>query len=443
VGIIDASPFDADSAYVAIDRHRLDDQKPYIYRTHDGGKSWQKIVTGLEQDQSVNVVRADPMRSGLLFAGTERGLFMSLDDGKRWQPLQQNLPATSVRDITIHGNDIVIATHGRGIWILDDISALRQLDAKVENAAAWLYAPAPAYRMHTPQFTGTPLPKDEPAAPNPALGAYIDYTLQTPAKSPVTLDIFDANQALVRHYSSADQPPAPDAKKSSIALDWVEHPITLSAAAGMHRFVWPLRYRGVQTDKDAYPAYIDGVWVPPGNYRVELSVDGRRLTQTLTVLADPRIDLPAQAYAQQFALATRIDAQRTRVAAVSMQIEGALEALAKARVNVPTLAHDIDAVARRLRDVSGLHAAANPHNAWAFPPGSTHTVMFVSSELDDLALAVDGADAAPSPDAQRGVEALLPMIEATLKAWDELKAHELAALNAKLKAAGKAEIKVP
>jgi len=440
VGIIDASPFDAGSAYVAIDRHRLDDQKPYVYRTRDGGKSWQEIVNGLPE-QAINVVRADPVRKGLLFAGSERGMYFSFDDGEYWQPLQQNLPATSVRDITIHDNDVVIATHGRGIWILDDISVLRQLDAKNETAGAWLFAPAPAYRAHVPAFTGTPLPKDEPLAPNPASGAYIDYTLKVADKQPITLDIFDADGALVRHYSSADQPPAPDPKKSDIALEWVQHPTTLSTTAGMHRFLWSLRYRGLPTGEGA-DAYNDGVWVPPGTYKVVLNAAGQKLEQPLTVRADPRVDLPASAYAQQFALAKRVEEQRERVANASREVKAALESLGKTRSSASHLAGDVDGTTARVQVLSGAHAAANPHNAWAFPANDTNSLLFLSAELDNLLLAVDGSDAAPSPDAQHGFDAVLPLVDGTLANWEQLKTRDMAALNAKLKAAGKAEIKL-
>ena len=440
VGIIDASPFDAESAYVAVDRHRLEDQKPYVYRTHDSGKSWQKIVAGLPE-QAVNVVRADPVRKGLLFAGSERGIHVSFDDGDHWQSLQQNLPVTSVRDITIHDRDLVIATHGRGIWILDDVSALRQLDAKVENAAAWLFTPAPAYRVRMPAFTGTPLPKEEPLASNPPSGAYIEYTLKTAANSPITLEIFDVGGTLVRHYSSADQPAADDAKKSDIALEWVEHPTTLSTAAGMHRFIWPLRYRGIRTSKDIDP-YSDGIWAPPGAYKLVLNVAGQKLEQPLTVLADPRVDLPTSAYAQQFALAKRIEAQRDRVAAASREVEAALAALEQVRATVSNLASDIAAATAPVRALSGARAAANPHNAWAYPPQDTKNLLFLSGKLDSLILAVDGSDAAPSPDAQRGFDAVLPLIDGVLANWEQYKTRDLAALNAKLKAAGKAEIKV-
>jgi photosystem II stability/assembly factor-like uncharacterized protein len=443
VGVIEASPFAADSAYAAVDRHRLDDPKPYIYRTRDAGKSWQKIVAGLAPDQAVNVVRADPQRQGLLYAGSERGIDVSFDDGDHWQPLQQNLPTTSVRDIAIHGADLVIATHGRGIWILDDTSALRQLDAKVENAAMWLFAPAPAYRVRMPAFTGTPLPKDEPMAPNPPLGATIDYTLKAAAKAPVTLDVFDAKGALVRHYSSAEQPAAPDPKKNGIAPEWVAHPVSLSAAPGMHRFVWPLHYAGFTTDEEIILAYVDGIWAPPGTYRVVLTVDGEKLSQALTVLPDPRVNVPAEVYAQEYALATRVDEERTHVTIAAHEIKQMLEGLKKARPQSPKdVASEIDALTLRARTLSGMRETANEKNAWAFPPRDTHNFLFLTESLEKLQDAVDGEDAAPSPDTQRGFEAIGPLLEASLKDWDDLKASDLAALNAKLQAAGQAAIKL-
>ena len=175
VGILDPSHFDADTVYAAVDRHRLEDRRPYIYRTHDGGKSWQLIVDGIAPDHFVNAVREDPVRRGLLYAATELGMYVSFDDGDHWQPLQLNLPPTSVRDIDVHGDDVVIGTHGRGIWILDGVGPLRQLDAEVAAAPAWLFQPAAAYRVRPEGFAGTPLPLDEPRGENPPAGAWIDY----------------------------------------------------------------------------------------------------------------------------------------------------------------------------------------------------------------------------------------------------------------------------
>src|SRR5437764_5534192 len=198
VGINDTSNFEAETAYAAVDPHRLDDTKAYIYRTHDGGKHWQWIAGGIPDGSFVNVVREDPVRKGMLYAGTEKGVYVSLDDGDHWQPLQKNLPVTSVRDIDVHGNDVVIATHGRAFWIMDDVTSLRQADAVTAPA---LFRPAVAVRERGAGFTGTPLPKDEPMAANPPGGAFIDYVLANTPAQPLSLEIFDADKALVRRYS--------------------------------------------------------------------------------------------------------------------------------------------------------------------------------------------------------------------------------------------------
>jgi photosystem II stability/assembly factor-like uncharacterized protein len=431
VGIIDASPFEADAAYAAIDRHRLDDFRPHIYRTRDGGKSWTLITAGIPSDQSVNVVRADPVRKGLLYAGTERGIYLSFDDGEHWQSLQKNLPVTSVRDITIHDADIVIATHGRGFWILDDASVLRQLDTPVEKADAWLFAPQAAVRVRHPEFTGTPFPKDEPLAANPPDGAYIDYALKAPSTQPVTLEIRDASGALVRSWSSAEQPKAPDLAKLDIAPEWIKPQSTLSQAAGMHRFVWPLHYAS------AADASTDGVWAPPGTYSVSLKAAGATLTQKISVLPDPRVTASPESYTQQFELARRIDALRAPVKAAAAQADALLEQVAARRAHADkALTGDLDEFAQRVRALAGTHAAANPHNGWAYPPPSVQTLRLVSEWLDKLSQAVDGADGEPSPDARAGIEKVAPLVDVCTSKWKSLASSDLAALNAKLQRAG-------
>lgn len=250
VGIIDASHFDKDTAYAAIDRHRLDDRKPYIYRTHDGGKSWQLVVAGIRDGDFVNAVREDPQKQGLLYAATELGMYVSFDDGDHWQPLQANLPRTSVRDIDVHGDDLVIATHGRGFWIMDDVTPLRQIDPRAAGASTRLYAPATAIRARIADFTGTPLPKDEPLASNPPMGAMIDYVLAKPAKK-VELTIRDGDGALVRRYSSDDPAAEHDPAKLTYAPEWSLRRSRLATAPGMHRFVWPLRYAADRSARSA------------------------------------------------------------------------------------------------------------------------------------------------------------------------------------------------
>jgi photosystem II stability/assembly factor-like uncharacterized protein len=437
VGIIDASPFDADSAYAAIDRHRLDDFHPYIYRTHDGGRTWQLITGGIDASSAVNVVRADPLRRGLLYAGTEKGAYVSFDDGGHWQPLQNGLPVTSVRDIEVHGDDVVIATHGRGFYILDDVTPLRQVDEQVAAASAWLYAPADAVRVHRPEFTGTPLPKDEPMAPNPPDGAWIDYVLKATPKAPVTLEILDVGGSVVRRYSSDVQPAKPDLAKLDRAPEWSQSPVALSSAPGMHRFVWPLR-RAAPAVLSEGNKFADGVWVPPGRYTVALDVDGQRLTRPLLVKPDPRVVLSADDYAQQYAMARQIEAERERVAAAAHAAEKLLGALAERRKDADAaLLRVIDAASAQLHALAGTRAASNPHNAWSYPPGSVQSLRYVDESLARLEHAVDDSDNAPSPDARAGQATLKPLTEATLAAWSAWQSKQLPVLNTRLKSAGR------
>ena len=235
VSIIEPSPHDAGTAYMAVDRHKLDDQKPYIYKTSDFGKTWTMIVNGIPQDAYVHAVREDPGRKGLLFAGTERGVFVSFDDGAHWQPLQLNLPVSPIHDLVVHDNDLVVATHGRSFWILDDITPLRQLTAQNASAPAILYKPQPAVRLHYPDQVD----RRRPVGENPPKGAVIDYYFAAKPKEEVTLDILDPQGKLVRHLSSKEkktfeQPPEWPDQEMPIA--------TIPAEAGMNRFAWDLRY---------------------------------------------------------------------------------------------------------------------------------------------------------------------------------------------------------
>jgi photosystem II stability/assembly factor-like uncharacterized protein len=431
IGILDASHFDAETAYAAIDRHRLDDFKPYVYRTHDGGKSWDLIASGIPDGSFVNAVREDPVRKGLLYAGTEKGMYVSFDDGDHWQALQRNLPVTSVRDIDVHGDDVVIGTHGRAFWVLDDVTPLRELAekaAQVQAASSWLFEPTPAVRFRPAGFTGTPLPQDEPMAHNPSAGAMIDYVLKAAAKQ-VALEIHDEKGGLVRRYTSADAAPKTDLGKIVTAPQWVVPPSTLSAVPGMHRFAWPLRYAQPAALAEGDP-WADGVWAPPGRYTVVLDVDGHRLTQPLTIAPDPRIALPAAAYAAQFALARRIEDTRARLAAATHEADTLQSALKERRAKAsPETGTALDAFQAKLDAISG-------GTRWWIPPKSTATFRFSGDALEKLANAVDGADAAPTPDATAGFNKVQSTLTATLASWETLKTKDLAALNAQLKKAG-------
>jgi photosystem II stability/assembly factor-like uncharacterized protein len=407
VGIIDPSHFGAESAYAAVDRHRVDDSRPYVYRTHDGGRTWTLAANGIPAGSFVNAVREDPLRKGLLYAGTEKGVYVSFDDGDHWQPLQLNLPITSVRDIDVHGDDVVIATHGRAFWILDDVAPLRQAGPDVAAAATWLFAPATAIRLRPAGFTGTPLPKDEPTAANPPPGAVIDYVLSKPATAAVGLRVLDAQGALVRRYSSDERPPAPDLAKIRVAPEWMTPPVGLATSPGMHRFVWPMRYPAPPALAEGNP-YADGVWAPPGRYTIELSVDGQRLTRPLTIAPDPRVPLSPEVYARQFALARRVEAQRERVAA-AIAVGEKLHASLAAKG-----ASEADA---RVRALLGPDFGEIPP---AGPPAGLSTLRALAGSLAGLATAVDGADAEPTPDAVAGLPKAEQAVDATLAAWEPL-----------------------
>jgi photosystem II stability/assembly factor-like uncharacterized protein len=297
VAMMDASNFDVKEAYAAVERHQLEDYEPYIYRTRDGGKTWQKIVNGLPSGVYVQTVKADPERRGLLFAGTELGVYVSFDDGDNWQSLQLNLPHCSARDLGIHHDDLIVATHGRGFWVLDNISALRQIDDKVRNSSAFLFKPAVAINVIQGSDNGTPQPRDEPLAENPPNGAMIDYYLKTNAAGPVVLEVFDPAGEMIRRYSSEDRPAPVNADTLNIPAFWRPTPEPLSSSAGMHRWIWDLRPTPPPRPAGGPGAGAGGgggfgfggrPTVLPGNYTVRLTVDGQTLTQPLVVKMDPR-----------------------------------------------------------------------------------------------------------------------------------------------------------
>ncbi len=317
---IDASHFDRNTAYASVSRERLDDRRPYIYRTHDGGRTWQPIASGIPQDEPVNTVREDPKRRNLLFAGTEKTVYVSFDDGAQWQSLQNDLPPTSIRDLVVHGDDIVVGTHGRSFWILDDIAPLRQHSASIAAAPAHLYAPPLTYRVRRDTNTDTPLPPEEPAGQNPPDGAILDYTLGSDAGGPVTIGIDDAAGRRIRTYASTDKPQPVD-PEIDVPTYWLRPTPIPSSGAGEHRFVWDLRAPPPLSVVHDYPIAAivhatprapQGVLVPPGMYVVHLTVAGRTYSQPLRVVMDPRVTATAGALREQYALARQIVAGMNR-----------------------------------------------------------------------------------------------------------------------------------
>ncbi len=294
ISMIEASHFDVNTAYVAVNRIRNDDMRPHIMRTRDDGKTWQETVNGLPNDP-INSVKEDPNRKGLLFAGSETAVYVSFDDGDHWQSLRLNMPATSIRDLVIKDDDLVIGTHGRSFWILDDITPLRQITADLAKSEAIFYQPQNPYRVRWNIYTDTPVPQEEAAGQNPPDGAIFDYYLKEKSQSEVNLEIFDASGKSVRKFSSNDKPyTIPDV---NIPLYWVRPQQMLSAEAGSQRFVWDMHYKPLD-EPASYPisaTYMDTApdptspWVLAGNYTAKITINGKIYTQNFTIKQDPRV----------------------------------------------------------------------------------------------------------------------------------------------------------
>lgn len=313
---IEASHFDDNTAYVSVSRMRIDDLRPYVFRTRDRGRTWESISTGLPADAPVNSVREDTERQGLLFAATETSVWVSRDDGTHWESLQLNLPRTSMRDLTLHGADLILGTHGRSIWILDDISPLRQVNP-ARSSEALLLHPAPAYRVFRSTWTDTPIPPDEPLGTNPPAGAIIDYFLPHDAKGVVTLEVLDSKGNLVRRFRSDDPPDMTEEElaRELIPRYWIAMPQILPRTGGAHRWIWDLRYpppisttRGfpISAVPHSTPREPQGPMAVPGDYLIRLTIDGRRLQQPLTLLPDPRVRVSVEDLQQQLELSTTV-----------------------------------------------------------------------------------------------------------------------------------------
>jgi photosystem II stability/assembly factor-like uncharacterized protein len=441
---IDASHFDTATAYAAVNRFRLDDLHPYIYRTHDGGKSWQKIVSGLPDNEPVNTVREDPERKDLLFAGTERTVYVSWDDGEHWQMLQMNSPPTSIRDLVVHHDDVVIGTHGRSFWILDNISPLRQFNSEVANGheAAHLFVPQVTYRVRRNNNTDTPLPPEEPAGQNPPDGAMVDYWLKTADSAPVTLEIVDASSGkVVRHFSSADKPEPVNAKELNVPTYWVRPARVLSAAAGMHRFIWDLHYAEPDVLEHEYPIsaiyhdtprYPLGAAVLPGKYKVTLSAGGKSFTQTLEVRMDPRVKTPPQDLRRQFELDQKIaDALHKDYEALRQvrSLRSQLKSLS-GQAAVAKSAADLEAKAAAIEGEEGGYGA----RYLSTPEG--RSLSRLNSGLAAIISALDSADAAPTTQELAMFAELEKALQEQLSAWDQLKSKEIQELNQQLKKTG-------
>ncbi len=463
VSIIDAGRFSPLTAYAAVNTIRLDDMRPHIYRTHDGGRTWTEIVAGIPNGETVNAVREDPKRKGLLFAGTERTVYVSFDDGARWQSLRLNLPASSMRDLIVKDDDLVAASHGRGFWILDDITPLRQIDAASEGQAAILFKPTTAWRVRWNTSTDMPWPVEEPTGMNPPDGAIINYYLKSAAAGPVVLEVLQQDGRLIRRYASDDPvTPIPDAPSAPVPTYWYRPPQSLSTAAGMHRFIWdvhcqPLQAGGGGGGRGGLPiaaipyntAPGPGTpWANPGTYTLKLTVDGKSYTQPITVKQDPRVKTPALAMQQVYSLTKAmyfgaVDAQqaamalggmRAQATALAAKAQGpAAAALAAFEKKAAALEGQRPAAGGGQRGAGGGGGQRGGATAPTAPPDSLWAVAgLMSGQMN----AMQAADVAPTSATLAAVTAAQTAGAGVMARWNTLKAVDLPALNAALKAAG-------
>lgn len=448
---IDASHFDTPTAYAAVNRFRLDDLHPYIYRTHDGGKSWQKIVSGLPDDEPVNTVREDPERKGLLFAGTERTVYVSWDDGGHWQSLQLNLPPTSIRDLVVHNDDIVVGTHGRSFWILDNITPLRQLSEQSTKGAFYFFKPQLTYRLRRNNTTDTPLPPEEPAGQNPPDGAMIDYWLKDAASAPVRIEITDERGNLVRSFDSVGKPEPVNEKDFNVPMYWVRPPRTLSAAAGMHRFIWDLTYPAPEVLTRDYPIsaiyrdtplYPLGATVLPGKYMVSFSNSGGKIVvkQPLEIRMDPRVKTTAEDLHRQFELDRKIADALHKDYEALQQVRGLRAQLKVLAEHGPSKNAKLAAIAKTAAELEAKAAPIEGEEGdyatryLSTPEG--RSLARLNGGLNALVSALDSADAAPTTQQSAMFGELTKALEEQLSAWALLKSKDISELNEKLKKAG-------
>ncbi len=418
ISIVEASHFDAGTAYAAVDRHEENDFRAHFYRTHDFGRTWQEISAGIPEGSFARVVREDPARRGLLYAGTETAAYVSFDDGDHWTSLRLNMPVTSVRDLVIHGDDLVAATYGRAFWILDDVTPLRQIDRAVMTSQSVLFRPEKALRVRLDLNQDTPIPPEMPAGQNPPNGAIIDYYLGSAPRGEVKLAIYDAAGQLVREYSTADSAQAASEPPPNVPDYWIGHPQPLTRDTGMNRFVWDLRYAPPPVLRHEYPIsalYQNtpglplGAIVVPGDYRVRLTVNGRTLEQPLTVAMDPRVDVSTDALREQLTLERKI-----------------LDLVAQSYDDYRTSGESLKSIAgkgnaeleQKITRVRGADTGFGGGGG----AGGRQALSFaaLNRNLGALANVVDGQDAAPTPAMQTAYETYCKEFAGLARIWNEL-----------------------
>src|SRR5467141_215286 len=436
VSLMEASHFDASTAYAAVNRNGLDDLRPHIFRTRDFGKTWQETVNGIRDGDFVRAVREDPARKGLLYAGTQQGVFVSFDSGDHWQSLRLNMPVVAIHDLAIEQDDLVAATYGRSFWILDDVTPLRQAEGRMASSGAHLFAPRTAIRVRRDENQDTPLPPEVPAGKNPPDGAILNYFLLASSSGDIQLEIYDADEKLVRSFSSADVPKGPE-ETPFVTEYWIAHPQPPPKTPGMHRFVWNLRYADPQAmhPQSPYnypiaaivgstPLPPQGPLVLPGKYEVRLKAWGQVFRQPLEVKMDPRVT------AARNELQSSLELQLKISALLGKNFDGyqqAKELRARLAELMKRPKEDPIAVAASALDakVAVLAGEATP----ILETPKTASFMAVNDTLTALMALVDGADFAPSEESFAAYRRICKGLNEALAAWQELRNKDAAALN--------------
>lgn len=430
ISLMDASHTNRLTAYAAVNRIRLDDMHPHIYKTTDGGANWKEIVRGLPDDP-INMVKEDPECPGLLFAGSERAVYVSFNDGGDWHPLRMNMPATSIRDLVIKDNDLVVATHGRSFWIMDDINPLRDIARSNAAKKVVLYTPQTAYRVRWNMNTDTPLPQDEPMGENPPDGAIINYYLKSAAHTPVTLDICDASGTIIRHYSSDDT--LYDLPPVNIPNYWIRPQELLSAKAGAHRFVWDMHYQPLN-EPVTYPMAAiyentaptpTGPWAMPGEYTVRLTVNGVSYTQPLTIVMDPRVKTKTRDLRLQFDLSYACYKNRAK----------AIVAIDEINTVLPQLLH-LKTITKSdiKKEIDELFTAVTTLQS------GTDNITGIDKTLESIIGNLQQADVHPTNQCMQAVETTNQKCVAALSQWQKLHDY-IKSLNKGLKVDGIPPIK--
>jgi photosystem II stability/assembly factor-like uncharacterized protein len=453
VSIMDASHSDVNVAYAAINTFHLDDLRPHIFRTHDGGKSWQEIVSGIDSGAVINTVKEDTKRKGLLFAGSETQVWFSLDDGDHWHSLRLNMPATSIRDLIIKDNDVAVGTHGRGFWILDDISALRQWSEAGAANDVTLFKPATATRVRYSMYSDTPVPPDEPYAENPPDGAVIDYSLRHDVAGPVTLEILTSAGRVVRRFSSTD-PAEPAKDAGNWPAYWFRPAQVLSTKAGLQRYAWDLHYTAppgecslpISATPHNTKCEPEGIWAQPGQYTARLTVGGKSYAQAFTVRMDPRVKATAAALQQQHALSLALWDATFQSPANAAVVRALRAQLADRKARAGAAADQIAALDKKLAELAGPEntgrggrgggGGGGADRGGRGGPPAPVSYGSITAEFAAPLNALQEADEAPTASVVAAANEKIKAFAALNAKWAAIVKTDVPALNTALKKAG-------